>query len=34
MNLNMTNYQSFIAENEALIIIDVIIIVLCGLILV
>lgn len=34
MNLNMTNYQSFIAEKEALIIIDVIIIVLCGLILV
>ena len=32
MNLNMTNYQSFIAEKEALIIIDVII-VLNGLIL-
>lgn len=30
----INNYLPFIAENEALIIIDVIIIVLCGLILV
>lgn len=33
MYLKLTNYASFIAQKEALIIIDVIIIVLCGLIL-